>query len=223
MGRQDVSEEDNDDDVKEQDRFGRMRAIIIAQKRLPMQLFCFTGRRACSSNGEMAWLPDRPVGPRLTDDCFACSVRVTSDGFAMESKTLTSCFLAWPSHSASSSFCLDIPSRNGAHPKISLDLPVPDDVRDLEIVLYLDVLTEAHSLVSDSRGRGAAFIVTERQNDKLQVKYTCPLTYCHCWDTHMGDEASDLVPAAALRNGTSVVVTGEEMRHLQCIFNIAHP
>ncbi|RYP17948.1 hypothetical protein DL767_009933 [Monosporascus sp. MG133] len=61
--------------LKRSDGYERMQAIILAQQRLPMQLFCFPTTRTGKSNG-MEWLPEKPIAPRLSEDAFAHSVKV---------------------------------------------------------------------------------------------------------------------------------------------------
>ncbi|KAJ6446739.1 hypothetical protein O9K51_01512 [Purpureocillium lavendulum] len=207
VGRSDSPQPDNGLDMDRSN--ARMRSIIQAQKRLPMQLFCFQGRNALNGN-KMGWLPEKPIGPPLTDDAFLRSVTIVPEGFAMEGSCLAYCFLAWPPPNAATSFCLDIPSRTSAHPHVVLDLPDAGSVSNSELLIYLNIDADAHTLLSESMQSGAAFLVTERQTSSLKVTYLCSVKFRHCWDVHAATDDSCHVLGSAVSKKTSILIAGPE-------------
>ena len=195
----------------QENRYERMKAIILAQKRLPMQLFCL--RATANNNNEMAWLPERPIGPRLSEDAFAHSVKVIRGGFVMGPACLTSCFFTRPLHSSTLSFCLNIPSKNGVHPHVTLDLPRRSNMGNLDLLVYINASAQAHALLTDFRKNGAAFLVTDRQNDSVKVKYLCSLSFRNCWEAHRSVSAPDYIAAAAVSKKVSVCISGKKTDH----------
>lgn len=193
----------------EENRYERMKAIVLAQKRLPMQLFCLSGSSTRNATGDMSWLPERPVEPRLTDDSFLHAVQVSSKGFAVELACLNSSFFAWPPQRSRNNFCLNIPTRNGAHPHVSLRPPEGHDISGLDLFIYLNASPKSHCLQSDCRRTGAAFEVMERQATSVTVRYLCPLTFRHCWDGHEKTDSPEHVSAAGVSKSTSVLISGK--------------
>ncbi|KAF2184199.1 hypothetical protein K469DRAFT_751204 [Zopfia rhizophila CBS 207.26] len=194
----------------QENRHERMKAIILAQQRLPMQLFCLPITQANNIINEMAWLPERPIGPRLSDDAFVHSVKVVHKGFVMERACLASCFFAWPLHSSAPGFCLNIPSKNGVHPHVTLDLPRNTSIGNSDLLVYLNASIQAHTLLTDSRKNGAAFFVIDRQNDAVKVKYLCSLSFRNCWKVHGSFSTPDYIPAAAVCK-VSVCISGPDI------------
>jgi hypothetical protein len=199
----------------QENSYERMKAIILAQKRLPMQLFCLP--TTANNSSEMAWLPERPIGPRLSEDAFAHSVKVVHGGFVMEPACLTYCFFAWPLHSSTLSFCLNIPSKNGVHPHITLDLARSTNMGNLDLLVYMNASAQAHALLTDSRKNGAAFLITDRQNDSVKVKYLCSLNFRNCWEAHGSVGAPDYIAAAAVSKKVSVCISGKKNRSLSVL------
>lgn len=171
-----------------------------------MQLFCLPTPQLSKSN-EMAWLPERPIGPRLSEDAFAHSVKVESGGFVMEPACLTSCFVAWPPNISTSKFCLNIPSLNRGHPHITIKTPTSARHGNLGLFLYLNVSPEAHTLLVDCRKNGAAFSVTTRQNNTVKLEYYCPLEFYDCWEDH-STLNTDYIPAEAVSKKATVCISG---------------
>ncbi|SPO04722.1 uncharacterized protein DNG_07407 [Cephalotrichum gorgonifer] len=203
LGRPERSDDEN--------RCERMKAIILAQKRLPMQLFCLPRTKDHNSTNEMAWLPERPIEPRLSEDAYEHSVRVSSDGFYVESLCLRSSLFAWSPQTTGRVFCLNLRMRSGMHPRISLELPDGVSVDDSELFIYLNVPTKANSLRSDCNGNGAAFKVTERQAGSAKVEYLCSLSFRHCWEIHDDEGTGICVPAAVVNQNTSIMISGKPL------------
>lgn len=173
-----------------------------------MQLFCLPTPHACDDK-EMAWLPEKPIGPRLSVDAFSHHVKVVpTKGFIMQSACLPSCFFVWPLQSSTTDFCLNLPSKVGVHPHITLNRPTGTDISNSYLLIYLNVSTQAHTLLADSRKTGAAFVVTDRQNDYLSVKYHCSLNFHNCWENHGSVDTAQYVPAATVSKKTTICISG---------------
>ncbi|KAK2752675.1 hypothetical protein FQN54_008053 [Arachnomyces sp. PD_36] len=196
------------DKSDEENRALRMSSIIMAQERLPMQLFCLPTSHACDEK-EMAWLPEKPIGPRLSVDAFAHSVKVVpGKGFVMDSACLSSCFFAWPLRSTTLDFCLNLPSKTGVHPHVTLNLPTGTDIGNSYLLIYLNVSMKAHTLLTDCRKNGAAFAVIDRQNDSVKVKYRCSVNFHNCWEDHGSVDTVNHIPASAVSKKMTVCISG---------------
>ena len=160
----------------------------------------------------MEWLPPQPMAPRLSADAFAHSVKVVDGGFIMESACVSSCFVAWPERIPTSGFCLDIHSKNGVHPHVTLNSPSVDPNRsDYEFLLYLNASTEAHLLLTDSRRNGAAFIITGREKGSVTAEYHCSLRFRDCWVDHGSSGGAGYVSAAPVTKKLSVFIPGKRI------------
>jgi len=174
-----------------------------------MQLFCLPTPQTNDINNGMAWLPERPIGPRLSEDAFAHPVKVVPGGFIIDRACFATCFFAWPLDSSTSSFCLNIPSKYGVHPHINLNLPRNASMGSLDLLVYLNTSTGAPTLLADSRGNGAVFLIKDRRNDTVRVKYHCSLRFRNCWKVHESTIAHDHIPTAVVSKKLSVFIAGK--------------
>jgi hypothetical protein len=174
----------------------RMRAMLVAQERIPLEIFCNEiSRQRGDGDPRHRWIPRFPDGPRILGAKWA---RVVEGGFVLDSRHGPLGFLVpYPEQAqALGSFCLvttpELFWGQRRHFRVKLANPLETDLREpRELFVFLNHHLPdggTHPLLVDSLHNGACFYVSHRDGLLIKVRFACSLSFVSCWDT-AGPEA----------------------------------
>ncbi|OCL01326.1 hypothetical protein AOQ84DRAFT_383843 [Glonium stellatum] len=181
----------------------RMRAMILSQERLPLELLCMPFEHPTESAGtwgqNFSWIPDRPKGSRLSITSFLKPLTVNSKGVSINSTYGPPNYIIKPQRFPLDSFCF-APTKPGTivHPHIVLHRHIQQPkAKTPECFVYLAAIDD-HPLLRDSKHCGALFIIERRRKKSLTVHYVCSLEFSLCWSRHLNPRESNHVLKASL-------------------------
>ena len=180
-----------------------MRAMIFSQKKVPLELLCMPdfdsneNNHSCEQN--LAWIPNRPKGPKLSTTSFLKPIELNSKRLSVESRYGPPFYIVKPTGRQVHKFHFTpMKPSTIVHPHIFLHCPIELPTTNFHGLLIYLATTNDHPLLRDSKRIGACFIINKRREGSIAVSYVCSLKFYLCWESHPEPEDSNPAVSASL-------------------------